>query len=45
MCHKLRSDINGTLNIMRLRAKVVVRNLKKHLSYLITINRVTPIKG
>jgi putative transposase len=41
--HKLHSDVNGALNIMRLGVKKIVNALSKPLSFLVLSNRV--IKG
>jgi putative transposase len=43
--HKLHSDVNGALNIMKLGVKKIVDALSKPLSFLVTSNGVTPIKG
>jgi putative transposase len=43
--HKLHSDVNGALNIMKLGVKNVIDALRKPLSFLVTSNGVTPLKG
>jgi putative transposase len=43
--HKLHSDVNGALNIMRLGVKKVVDVLRKPLSFLVSSNGVSPLKG
>ncbi|QKQ99885.1 transposase [Metallosphaera tengchongensis] len=43
--HRLHSDINGALNIMKLGIKRTVNVLKKPLSFLVSSNGVTPVKG
>jgi putative transposase len=45
LCHKLHSDVNGALNIMGLGVKKVVDVLGKPLSFLVSSNGVSPIKG
>jgi putative transposase len=39
--HKLHSDVNGALNIMKLGVKKVVNALSKPLSFLISSNGVS----
>ncbi|QKR00832.1 hypothetical protein GWK48_10960 [Metallosphaera tengchongensis] len=43
--HKLHSDVNGALNMMKLGIKKVINILKKSLSFLVTPNGVIAIKG
>ncbi|AHC52178.1 transposase [Sulfolobus acidocaldarius SUSAZ] len=43
--HKLHSDVNGALNIMKLGVKKIIDVLKKPLSFLVTSNGVSPLKG
>ncbi|MGC9069466.1 MAG: zinc ribbon domain-containing protein, partial [Thermoprotei archaeon] len=43
--HKLHSDLNGALNILRRGAGIVVTFVKKPLSFIVDHNRVAPIKG
>ncbi|QKR00927.1 transposase [Metallosphaera tengchongensis] len=40
--HRLHSDVNGALNIMKLGIKKVANTLKRPLSFLVTSNGVTP---
>ncbi|MGC9164226.1 MAG: RNA-guided endonuclease TnpB family protein, partial [Thermoprotei archaeon] len=42
--HKLHSDLNGALNILR-RAGIVVTSVRKPLSFIVDHNRVAPVKG
>ncbi len=42
--HKLHSNINGALNIMKLGIRNIVNVLSKPLSFLVTSNGVTSIK-
>jgi putative transposase len=43
--HKLHSDVNGALNIMKLGIGKIVDALRKPLSFLVTSNGVSPLKG
>jgi len=43
--HKLHSDLNGALNILKKAVGIVVSTVKKPLSFLVLHNRVAPIKG
>ncbi len=43
--HKLHSDVNGALNIMKLGVKKIVNALRKPLSFVVTANGVSPLKG
>ncbi|MGC8949332.1 MAG: zinc ribbon domain-containing protein, partial [Thermoprotei archaeon] len=43
--HKLHSDLNGALNILRRGAGIVVTFVKKPLSFIVDHNRVAPVKG
>ncbi|AOL17746.1 transposase [Sulfolobus sp. A20] len=43
--HKLHSDVNGALNIMKLGIRKIVNVLKKPLSFLVSSNGVTLVKG
>jgi len=43
--HKLHSDVNGALNIMRLGVKKIVNALSKPLSFLVLSSGVSPLKG
>ena len=43
--HKLHSDLNGALNILKKVVGVVVSTVKKPLSFLVLHNGVAPVKG
>jgi len=43
--HRLHSDLNGALNILKKAANVVVSTVKRPLSFIVDHNRVAPIKG
>ncbi|QPG49180.1 transposase [Saccharolobus solfataricus] len=43
--HKLHSDLNGALNILKKALGVIVNAVKKPLSFIVDHNRVAPIKG
>ncbi len=43
--HKLHSDLNGALNILRKAKGKVSNNLKKPLSFIVDHNRIAPTKG
>jgi len=43
--HKLHSDLNGALNILKKAVGIAVSTVKKPLSFLVLHNRVAPIKG
>jgi len=43
--HKLHSDLNGALNILKKAINVMVSTVKKPLSFIVDHNRVAPIKG
>ncbi|AON96453.1 IS605 family OrfB family transposase [Acidianus two-tailed virus 2] len=43
--HKLHSDLNGALNILKKAVGVIVNAVKKPLSFIVDHNRVAPIKG
>jgi putative transposase len=43
--HKLHSDLNGALNILKKAVNVMVSTVKKPLSFVVDHNRVAPIKG
>ena len=43
--HKLHSDLNGALNILKKAINVMVLTIKKPLSFIVEHNRVAPIKG
>jgi len=43
--HKLHSDLNGALNILKKATNVMVSTVKKPLSFIVDHNRVAPVKG
>ncbi|MUM65837.1 transposase [Acidianus infernus] len=43
--HKLHSDLNGALNILKKAVGVIINAVKKPLSFIVDHNRVAPIKG
>jgi len=43
--HKLHSDLNGALNILRKATGIVISAIKKPLSFIVDHNRVAPVKG
>jgi len=43
--HKLHSDLNGALNILKKATGKVLSSIKKPLSFIVDHNRVAPIKG
>jgi len=43
--HKLHSDLNGALNILKKAVDVIVSTVKKPLSFIVDHNRVAPVKG
>jgi putative transposase len=43
--HRLHSDLNGALNILKKAANVMVSTVKKPLSFIVDHNRVAPVKG
>ena len=43
--HKLHSDLNGALNILKKAVGTVVSIVRKPLSFLVLHNRVAPVKG
>nr|WP_281086580.1 zinc ribbon domain-containing protein [Caldisphaera lagunensis] len=44
MGHKLHSDLNGAINIMKKAIGKMVKEVKKPLSFFVDHNRVAPIK-
>jgi len=42
--HKLHSDLNGVLNIMRKAVNLMVSVIKKPLSFMVDHNRVVPME-
>ncbi|MFP3298116.1 MAG: transposase [Thermocladium sp.] len=43
--HKLHSDLNGALNILKKATGIVVSRVRKPLSFIVDHNRVAPVKG
>ncbi|MGC9108611.1 MAG: transposase, partial [Infirmifilum sp.] len=43
--HRLHSDLNGALNILRKATNVMVSIIKNPLSFIVDHNRVAPVKG
>jgi len=43
--HKLHSDLNGALNILKKATGIVISAIKKPLSFIVDHNRVAPING
>jgi len=43
--HKLHSDLNGALNILKKAVNVMVSTVKRPLSFIVDHNRVAPVKG
>jgi putative transposase len=43
--HKLHSDLNGALNILKKAINVMVSTVKRPLSFVVDHNRVAPVKG
>ncbi|MFP3220393.1 MAG: transposase [Candidatus Marsarchaeota archaeon] len=43
--HKLHSDLNGALNILKKATGVVISTVKKPLSFIVDHNTVAPVKG
>ncbi|EWG07734.1 MAG: hypothetical protein ASUL_01784 [Candidatus Aramenus sulfurataquae] len=43
--HKIHSDVNGALNVVKQVAKKIVGALSEPLSFLVICNGVTPLKG
>jgi len=43
--HKLHSDLNGALNILKKATGIVISAIKKPLSFIVDHNRVAPIMG
>ena len=42
--HKLHSDLNGALNILKKMGKII-NNIRKPLSFIVDHNRIAPVKG
>ena len=43
--HKLHSDLNGALNILKKATGIVISTIKRPLSFIVDHNRVAPING
>ncbi|MFP3297628.1 MAG: transposase [Thermocladium sp.] len=43
--HKLHSDLNGALNILKKATGITISAIKKPLSFIVDHNRVAPVKG
>jgi len=43
--HRLYSDLNGALNILKKAANIMVSTVKRALSFIVDHNRVAPVKG
>jgi len=43
--HKLHSDLNGALNILKKATGKILSSIKKPLSFIVEHNRVAPVKG
>ena len=43
--HKLHSDLNGALNILKKATGIVVSAVKKPLSFIVDHNTVAPVMG
>jgi len=43
--HKLHSDLNGALNILKKAANVMISTIKRPLSFIVDHNGVAPVKG
>ncbi|MFP3299137.1 MAG: transposase [Thermocladium sp.] len=43
--HRLHSDLNGALNILKKATGIVISAIKKPLSFIVDHNRVAPMKG
>jgi len=43
--HKLHSDLNGALNILKKATGIVVSAVKKPLSFIVNHNTVAPVMG
>jgi len=43
--HRMHSDLNGALNILKKAANVMVSTVKRPLSFIVDHNRVAPVKG
>jgi len=43
--HKLHSDLNGALNILKKATGITISTIRKPLSFIVDHNRVAPVKG
>ncbi|MEM0034235.1 MAG: transposase, partial [Saccharolobus sp.] len=43
--HRLHSDLNGALNILRKATGKIISIVKKPLSFIVDHNRIAPVKG
>jgi len=43
--HKLHSDLNGALNILKKATGIVISTIRRPLSFIVDHNRVAPVKG
>jgi transposase len=43
--HRLHSDLNGALNILKKAVNVIVSKIKKPISFIVDHSRVAPVKG
>jgi len=43
--HKLHSDLNGALNILKKATGIVISTIERPLSFIVDHNRVAPVKG
>ena len=43
--HRLHSDLNGALNILKKATGIVISTIKRPLSFIVDHNRVAPVKG
>jgi len=43
--HRLHSDLNGALNILKKATGIVISAIKRPLSFIVDHNRVAPVKG
>ncbi len=43
--HKLHSDLNGALNILKKATGLIVMSIAKPLSYIVLHSGVAPVKG
>ncbi|GGM68248.1 hypothetical protein GCM10007108_02910 [Thermogymnomonas acidicola] len=43
--HRLHSDLNGALNILKKATGTIVNTVKKPLSFKVDHNRIAPVRG